>query len=184
MRRDLRWPSGWARTARSSALTDVEGNIDVTRTRRLVDLVRPMTITFHRAFDMAVDRFRKRSTKFVRQALIRLLTSGGEPTPPPGQEEIRKLVEQCRGRIIIVAGGGIKRKTCARTHWRLRDSRGLTQRPAAPRRTEPCGCRWDRPMAASTSASWLRKRSKNCAGSCRTESLVTFVRTRRLLSSD
>ncbi len=107
MRRDLALAKRLGANGVVFGILDVEGNIDVTRTRELVDLARPMTITFHRAFDMAVD-LSQALDEVCATGADRLLTSGGEPTSLLGQEEIRKLVEQCRGRIIIVAGGGIK----------------------------------------------------------------------------
>ena len=36
-------------------ILDAEANVDIPRTRALVDLARPLQATYHRAFDMSVD---------------------------------------------------------------------------------------------------------------------------------
>jgi copper homeostasis protein len=88
-------------------ILDVNGNVDVARTRRLTDLARPLAITFHRAFDMTPDLFR--ALEDVCAAGVgRLLTSGGEPTSLQGQETIAQLVRKAEGRIVIMPGSGIK----------------------------------------------------------------------------
>ncbi len=82
------------------------GNIDEHRTRQLVELARPLTVTFHRAFDMTSDLVRALDDVCATGA-DRLLTSGGEQSCLQGVETLARLVKAARGRITIMAGGGI-----------------------------------------------------------------------------
>jgi copper homeostasis protein len=83
-----------------------EGTVDVQRTRELVRLARPLSVTFHRAFDMSSDLFRALNDVCATGA-DRLLTSGGEQECLQGVETIARLVKDACGRITIMAGGRI-----------------------------------------------------------------------------
>lgn len=106
MRRDIEMAK---RTGADGAVLGIllpSGRIDITRTRQLIEVARPMSVTFHRAFDMSADLHN--SLDDVCQAdANRLLTSGGEPDCLQGTLAISKLVQSARGRIHIMAGGGI-----------------------------------------------------------------------------
>jgi copper homeostasis protein len=82
------------------------GQVDIHRTRQLIDLARPLSITFHRAFDMSADLLRALEDVCATGA-DRLLTSGGEQTCLQGVEAIAQLVRLGGDRITILAGGGI-----------------------------------------------------------------------------
>ncbi len=88
-------------------ILDLDGNIDVTRTRDLVESAHPLDVTFHRAFDMAADLPRALEDVCATGA-TRLLTSGGEQTSIDGRDRIAHLVKQAGGRIIVMPGSGIK----------------------------------------------------------------------------
>jgi copper homeostasis protein len=84
-----------------------EGTVDVRRTRQLVELAPPLNATFHRAFDMSADLSMALEDVCATGA-GRLLTSGGEQTCSEGSTTIAHLVKKARGRIIVMAGGGIR----------------------------------------------------------------------------
>ena len=93
-------------------ILEPEGNVDIDQTRQLVELARPLNVTFHRAFDMSVDLFRALEG-VCRTGADRLLTSGGEPECLQGVATISQLVKDSRERIIIMAGGGIGHNNAA-----------------------------------------------------------------------
>jgi copper homeostasis protein len=85
-------------------LLNPNGAVDTARTRQLVEMARPLNVTFHRAFDMSADLFRALEDIFATGA-DRILTSGGEQTSQQGAQTIARLVQAAR--ITIMAGSGI-----------------------------------------------------------------------------
>ncbi|MDE6120455.1 MAG: hypothetical protein K2F63_01550 [Muribaculaceae bacterium] len=74
--------------------------------RRLVSAAGTMNVTFHRAFDMVRDPLASLET-VISLGCSRILTSGCAPTATEGAPMLRALREHARGRIIILAGGGV-----------------------------------------------------------------------------
>jgi copper homeostasis protein len=112
MRRDIAAAKGLGADAVVVGILDAAGNVDVERTRELVELARPLQVTFHRAFDMAADLSRALED-VCASGSDRLLTSGGEQTAWQGVELIARMVKAARGRIVIMAGSGINEKNAA-----------------------------------------------------------------------
>lgn len=88
-------------------LLTVEGDVDVERTRKLVELARPMEVTFHRAIDMA-RHIDSALEDVIRTGADRVLTSGAEPSAMQGRHRIRELVRAANGQIRVMAGGGVR----------------------------------------------------------------------------
>lgn len=81
--------------------------VDVARTRRLVELAAPLPVTFHRAFDHTPD-LKAALEDVMATGARRVLTSGGAADAAAGAETIAKLVQQARGRIGVMPGGGVR----------------------------------------------------------------------------
>lgn len=83
-----------------------ENQIDIERTRELVELASPMQVTFHKAFDEAPD-YRQALENVIATGAHRILTSGTKATATEGTNILNQLIEQAGGRITIVAAGRI-----------------------------------------------------------------------------
>jgi copper homeostasis protein len=87
-------------------ILDPEGRIDVERTAKLIELARPMSATFHRAFDMCNDPV-KGLEDVIATGADRLLTSGQKKSAEEGIELISHLFMLAHNRVIIMPGSGI-----------------------------------------------------------------------------
>jgi copper homeostasis protein len=81
--------------------------VDVARTRELVQLARPLSVTFHRAFDAVPDQ-PEALQAIVRAGAERILTSGGAKSAEEGSSMLAQLVEQAAGKVAILACGSIR----------------------------------------------------------------------------
>jgi copper homeostasis protein len=83
-----------------------EGTIDIRRTLELIEHARPLSITFHRAFDLTPDPI-KALDDLLELKVHRLLTSGQQQFALQGVELIRELNERAAGKLIIMPGSGV-----------------------------------------------------------------------------
>jgi len=86
--------------------------VDVARTRQLVELARPLPVTFHRAIDVTPDP-RAALDDVVETGAARVLTSGGAPRVAEGLSTVACMVRKAGDRIAVMAGGGITPETIA-----------------------------------------------------------------------
>jgi copper homeostasis protein len=84
-----------------------EGTVDFERLSKLISASRPLSVTFHRAFDVCRD-LPKALEELIACGVDRVLTSGGEPTAWQGVETLAHLMRIAEGRIPIIAAGSIK----------------------------------------------------------------------------
>jgi len=83
-----------------------DGRVDEDVTSELVELARPMSTTFHRAFDVTRDPLEALDT-LILVGVDRILTSGQEASVVDGCDTIRSLQERAAGRIVVMPGCGI-----------------------------------------------------------------------------
>ena len=83
-----------------------DGTIDQERTSKLVELAHPMSVTFHRAFDMCRDP-QQGLEEIIATGANRVLTSGHKNSAEEGLSLLKELVRQAGQRIIIMPGSGI-----------------------------------------------------------------------------
>lgn len=84
------------------------GEIDVERMKEIINVSRPLSITFHRAFDMTSDPFKAFDT-LIELKVDRILTSGRMSKAVEGTDLIKELVKRAEDKIIIMPGGGINK---------------------------------------------------------------------------
>ena len=85
-----------------------DGTVDIDRTAELVSIAgSDMELTFHRAFDRALDPF-KALEAIVQSGCKRILTSGQVPNASDAISLLRQLQEQASNRIIIMPGSGVR----------------------------------------------------------------------------
>jgi copper homeostasis protein len=116
-----------------------DGDVDTERTRELLELARPMEVTFHRAIDLTRD-IDKALEDVIRAGADRILTSGGEPSAMHGRCRIRELVQAANGRIGIMAAGGIRGENVRE----IAETTGALEFHAALRRIVPSGIKYQR----------------------------------------
>jgi copper homeostasis protein len=84
-----------------------DSQVDAEVTARLVAACGDAPVTFHRAFDATPDLAAALET-LVDLGIGRVLTGGGPGTASEGAARLAALHEQARGRITILAAGGIR----------------------------------------------------------------------------
>jgi copper homeostasis protein len=87
------------------ALTD-RGRVDGDAVRRIVAEAGPLEVTFHRALDVVADPI-SAAEELVSSGVTRALTSGGAARSIDGVDVLRELSQTFRGRLQVMAGGGV-----------------------------------------------------------------------------
>ena len=90
------------------ALTS-DGRVDAKTLQQLMSAARPMSVTFHRAIDMTRDaHLIDNLDALIHIGVDRVLTSGLANDVIAGKATIKRMVNHCRERgVVIMAGGGV-----------------------------------------------------------------------------
>lgn len=84
-----------------------DGEIDMVLLKKLMKAAVPLSVTFHRAFDVCRDPY-KALEQLIEVGCHRILTSGQQENAVQGIPLIAELVKQAAGRIIIMPGSGVR----------------------------------------------------------------------------
>ena len=90
-----------------------DGAVDVKRMQTLIEIARPLSVTFHRAFDVSRDPYEAMEA-LIGLGVHRILTSGQEPSVLEGLDLIAGLVKQAGDRVIIMPGAGITERNLSK----------------------------------------------------------------------
>lgn len=83
-----------------------DNRVDISRMKALIDIAKPMKITFHRAFDIVQDPMQAME-EIIQLRIDRILTSGQKPTAREGLPLIKQLVDASNDRIVIMPASGV-----------------------------------------------------------------------------
>lgn len=90
-----------------------DGSVDVEAVRRLIAEAGGLHITFHRAFDECADPFAALED-IIALGCDRLLTAGHASNVNDGERTLKELNDRADGRIVILAGSGVRPGNIAR----------------------------------------------------------------------
>ena len=84
-----------------------DGQVDTDTMNHLIEVSRPLQVTFHRAFDLTPDPIKSLEV-LISLGVNRVLTSGQAVNVMEGVGTLKTLVEFSEGRITIMPGAGIR----------------------------------------------------------------------------
>lgn len=140
MQRDVEVAKQFGAAGVVIGLLNADGTVDEARVAELVALARPLSVTFHRAFDMTRDPFAALDS-LIALGVDRVLTSGQERSAVEGLDLLAALVERAGNRIIIMAGGGVNARNLAR----IVAHSGVREVHVAPKMDVPSGMEFRNP---------------------------------------
>ena len=94
-----------------SGVLHKDNTINLKRTSELIELSKPMSFTFHRAFDI-VSKPKEALLQLIALGVHRLLTSGQEEKAEDGIDLLLELQKLAKNKLTILPGGGIYSENC------------------------------------------------------------------------
>jgi copper homeostasis protein len=88
-------------------ILDMDGGVNKTACSELIRIAADKPCTFHRAFDLVLDK-NGALEEIIDLGFKRVLTSGGENTVEEGLPVLMELLDRANDRITILPGGGLK----------------------------------------------------------------------------
>ena len=88
-----------------------ENDLPINILKKLVEMIKPLDITFHRAFDLLKKPIES-INKLSEIGFDRILTSGHSKTAEKGLDMLIKLKTKANKKISIMPGGGINESNC------------------------------------------------------------------------
>lgn len=83
--------------------------IDIDATKAFIEEAKPLSVTFHMAFDEIENKF-EAVDQLIDLGVNRILTKGGKDDAMSGKDELRKLSDYAKGRITIMPGKGVNKE--------------------------------------------------------------------------
>ncbi|MCI2229670.1 copper homeostasis protein CutC [Polaribacter sp. MSW13] len=109
MKNDIKICKNFGLNGIVSGVLNPDNSIDIKRTKELIELSKPMSFTFHRAFD-CVTNPQKSLQQLIDLKVDRILTSGLQEKAANGIELLKKLQKLAKDKLVILPGSGINAK--------------------------------------------------------------------------
>ena len=162
MERDIQLAKAAGATGVVLGVLTCGGTVDLPVTRRLVEIARPMQVTFHRAFDVTRDLDAALEDVIAAGADI-VLTSGGAERITEGIDVVTRLVERAGSSRRNYGRLGRSRSECCRA---MRGHRGRSP-PCISSSASAAGRHNDGPSAAGCLANLRAPRRRCTCPGCR-----------------
>ncbi len=120
MKRDIELAASFGATGVVFGLLNAFGDVDAESTRSLAQKAKQLglQVTFHRAIDFVPDMVAGIET-LIGLGIDRILTSGGKANVDQGWQDVATLHDHFRGRIQVMAGGGVNLENATRLKGRI-----------------------------------------------------------------
>ncbi len=112
MMRDIRTAKKLGAAGVVFGLLQSDGRIDWKRTQMLVEAARPLSVTFHRAFDVSRD-LEESLEALIEIGVDRVLTSAGRASVVDDLPRLERLIRIADGTLALLPGGGIRMSNIA-----------------------------------------------------------------------
>lgn len=112
MKRDIAAAKTYAVDGVALGILRKDGQVDIERTRELVEQARPMEVTFHRAIDCAPN-MEEALEQVMEAGVDRILTSGGVPTAMQGLGRLARIVKKAGSRMGVMVCGTVREHNIA-----------------------------------------------------------------------
>ncbi|MFT2008475.1 copper homeostasis protein CutC [Pontibacter sp. 13R65] len=86
-----------------------DGQVDVELMQSFMAVAKPLSVTFHRAFDVTPDPY-KALNDLIELNVDRLLTSGQQGTALEGAALISELIERAGNNLTVMPGSGVNER--------------------------------------------------------------------------
>ena len=94
-----------------SGILHADNFVNIERTKELISLSKPLSFTFHRAFDL-LENPKKALEELIQMKVDRILTSGLKEKAIDGIDLLIELQNIAKNKVIIMPGSGINKENC------------------------------------------------------------------------
>lgn len=107
MKRDIEYCKAVGCDGIVSGVLNSDHSLDHDRTQELIALAKPLSFTFHRAFDLVPEPLQTLD-QLIKLGVDRILTSGQQSRAIDGLDLLIELDKKAKDQLIILPGSGIK----------------------------------------------------------------------------